>query len=252
MAGVPFNSPDSLFVSIIHQFILNHPTFEYNISPDNLLNQFKIHLNSFLTTHQNATQGLNQLLQSISCFLNIKINVFHQNEFFSYQPDTVLLPTWTANIYLNIKSFDSVISINPAKFINDPQISPNQFVRYNLATWNLNGATSTEKRLLIDHELKTHNISLACIQESHLWCSLVTSPNYYWLLGPQSLGRASRGLGFLISKSLYPTVLTHKFITPNIGYISLKPPFMTQPLHIINVHKCNEGAPNSAIETGIS
>lgn len=210
----------------------------------------KLALNKFLDTNPKYTGSFQLLLRAISTLFGINIKVYCPREYYSIEPDDVATLA-TANIYFNGCSFDSIVSSSITSNINDPHaITNNQEIKIKVSTWNLNGSFLIEKQLMIDYELKSLNISVACVQETHLRSHLINSPNYKWVLGPQGNGRASRGLGFIVANWLYSSIQAHKFVTPNIGYLVLRLPYMPRNLYIVNVHKMSEGSCNSSHETG--
>lgn len=73
----------------------------------------------------------------------------------------------------------------------------NQETTLRLATWNVNGIISEEKRLLVEQLAWRHNLDIVCVQETHLSSTRLRSPHFTWILGPQS-----RGCGFRLSKQL--------------------------------------------------
>jgi hypothetical protein len=123
-----------------------------------------------------------------------------------------------------------------------------------MCTWNINGSASLTKRLLVDAELNNQRVMIGCVQETHLWGSHLETPNYVWILGPQlpTQSRASRGLGFLVSKAHQQYVDMCTFYTPNIGLLRIRFPFAKETFNILNVHKYTDGHPLSAIETGVN
>lgn len=128
-----------------------------------------------------------------------------------------------------------------------PQVHP-RIKSLCLGTWNVLGATSIEKRLLIDELIHQHQIDILCLQESHLYAQSLETSRYKWLLGPQPTTRASRGCGFMIRKQLD---LAYKFRvhTNNICHLELTFINEAQKLYIICVHKYSEGDIRSTLET---
>lgn len=94
--------------------------------------------------------------------------------------------------------FDSIISVEDV------------LIELKIASWNLRGATTSEKQLLIDSHAHSHNLSVVLLQETHLYGQTILTPHYEWILGPQpNHRRASRGCGFMIPKDLSYTVNFH-------------------------------------------
>jgi hypothetical protein len=73
---------------------------------------------------------------------------------------------------------------------------------------------------------------------------------YVWLMGPQTPNRASRGVGLLVRKSLFPLCASHKFPSINIGKLHIKDPTISRPFVLISVHKLSDGDSRSSLETG--
>lgn len=118
-----------------------------------------------------------------------------------------------------------------------------------LGTWNMLGATSIEKRLIIDDLLHQQQLDILCVQETHLFAQSLETPHYRWLLGPQPPTRASRGCGFIIKKQLDLTY-DFKIHTANICHLELSFASGALKLYIICIHKYSEGDIRSTIETG--
>lgn len=117
-----------------------------------------------------------------------------------------------------------------------------------LGSWNLSGATSIEKRMVIDELISHHQLDILCVQETHLYAQSLSTARYDWKLGPQTQSRASRGCGFIVSKSFQHKV---EFESYSSNICQLTVTFGTNTkLFILCVHKMSEGDGRSSLETG--
>lgn len=154
-------------------------------------------LNEFMSNHPESFGGFHSLLSAISTLFGLQIQVYCSQDYYTFTPDNDADINASIHIHYNGYSFDSIISssLTSVSLYNDPPVTGfNQKLMLKVSTWNLNGCSTNEMQLMIDYELKTHRISIACVQETHLRCRAFNSPNYKWILGPQVHGRASRGL----------------------------------------------------------
>lgn len=177
--------------------------------------------------------------------------MYSDHQLFAFQPShegQIDVPLF--NLYYHQESYDSVIQIIDSLPINDPLPSPNclQFLR--VATWNLRGCSSAEEREMVEFCLLMNSLDLIAVQETHSNAANLKTANYTWYLGPQYQARSSRGIGFLVSRRALTYVLSVTFVTANIGYVTLRIPFLSKDLHVITVHKLNNRDPSSIIETG--
>lgn len=118
-----------------------------------------------------------------------------------------------------------------------------------IATWNLRGASTLDKQNLIDNFVSRQQISVLCLQESHLRCSTLQTSNYFWHLGSQTQSqRSSRGCGFLIHKK-FPYAVKFTELTPNITALDIKFHPDQVEYRIVCVHRVSEGDRTSATET---
>jgi hypothetical protein len=247
LAEIPWNHPDNLILSLIHQIQVQNGTFLQ--SPHNLIKQMNDEIIDFkFQSHPLYPSTVGGDLRAISEYYNINIQVYVKNDRFLFSP-TSQSPIFTARLYYNNRNFDSISNILPKHIISDP-ILTSTIANINLSTWNVRGATDVAKRCLIDYEMDAGNVKIAAIQETHLWSSKLSSTNYSWFLGKMPQGRASRGLGFLVHRNFTPYVNDIQYVTTNIALLIFLLPYMNQPFFFFNVHKCNDGDGNSSIETG--
>lgn len=130
--------------------------------------------------------------------------------------------------------------------IERPLTRPTQEIR--IATWNLRGATTLDKQNLIDNFVNRQNISILCLQESHLRCSSLQTANYFWHLGTQGGSqRSSRGCGFMIHKE-FPYAVKFSELTSNITALDIKFHPEQVEYRIVCVHRVSEGDRSSAAE----
>jgi hypothetical protein len=224
----------------------------YEFSPTTTISVIKQtlidHRREYASQYPNTLEGD---LKSISDCFNIRLSIYFSNDFRQYTPEEngKSNPLFTAQLYYYHQSFDSIVKIDPNAPFNDP-VPKSSLVYVKMCTWNLRGATDDIKRIMIDEELNKEKAWLVAIQESHLWCANLSTPNYKWTLGPQTQRRASRGVGFLIHRNFYPYVSHVIFPTPNLCILTFRLPFMNKPFYFLNIHKCSDGDINSGIETG--
>jgi hypothetical protein len=251
LAGVPSESPDSLLISIVQQF--HQISGSYDIPPIDLFNQFRKDLRDYLSDHPTQRDTIDGIIQAICDRFNLKIIIYALNDRHIFIPSNYTNEEcFVAQIHWDGVKFDGVLTVNcyiPQHLSSQRSLS-NYAQGVKICSWNLNGATSDEKRVAIDFELSQDKISLAGVQESHLRTHKLRTLHYTWVLGPQYQERASRGLGFIIENKMLPYVLSIKFPTPNIGYLIFKLPTMRRPCAYVNVHKHNEGSIESSLETG--
>lgn len=118
-----------------------------------------------------------------------------------------------------------------------------------IGTWNLSGATSPEKRMVIDKIISDLGLDILCLQETHMYSQRLETAHYAWLLGPQTSRRASRGCGFAIRKGFRQP---YEFVSHSVNICQLT---VTLPsrlkLYLLCVHKTSEGAARSSLETGL-
>lgn len=251
LAGIPAAVPNSLLRSLIHQHQLQFPVYPF--SPSNFIRQLQLSLDQHKQFSESHHINRNNELQSVSDCFNVRILLYIGDERQDFLPNGVdKTISWTAQLYTySTYYFDSIVKVTPHRLIHDP-VPSSSGLNISMSSWNVRGATDPVKQLMIDSELKRENVSIAGIQESHLWATSISSPNYYWILGPQfsHQNRASRGLGFLIIRKLYPYIQSFQFSTPNIGYVIFNLPYIAKPLCFINVHKCSSGSSLSSIEAG--
>lgn len=116
--------------------------------------------------------------------------------------------------------YDSVVEVS---LISNPEPASSNFrtkPKFCVGTWNLSGATSVEKRMIIDRISYLHQIDILCVQETHLYTKASDTQNYRWIMGPQTSNRASRGCGFLIRKGLACSI-EMKVHTKNICHLAV-------------------------------
>lgn len=237
---------DSLIHSILHQLQLQSSSFPY--TPLAYISWLKDILNRYRL--DNLSDPLSRL-RAISECLSITIIAYHGNDRTQITPNYRLREHMTPlRIYFILDHFDSVIRESECLLINDPLplLKGTLFIRF--ATWNLRGSTNDEDRAMVDFCLQMNKLDLVAVQETHMIASNLSSASYSWILGPQFQDRLSRGIGFLVSHNLKLHVKSVKFITANIGYITLHLPYLVKDLHIINVHKLSNSDRSSIIETG--
>lgn len=164
-------------------------------------------------------------MQSICDCFSINLTIYFGNDRFIFQP-SFSTPTYlNAQLYLSSScyAFDSVTSINVSPPYQLPSV-PTTKTSLRMSTWNVRGATDVVKRNLIDFELNKRKITICAIQESHLWSHSLSTANYKWMLGPQSQTRASRGLGFIVHRSLLSHDHHISFPNTNIGIFNYSVP----------------------------
>lgn len=239
------NYPNSLILSLINQFHLH--TSCYAIDPASHIAWLGDRLITYLQSQSIQPTSSNQLLRAVSSCLHININIYSDNQHF-YVAHSEQSPTFS--LFHLHNSFDSVVNKSVSLLINDPLPNTNGLQYLKLATWNLRGCTNREEREMVVFCLKGTSLDLIAVQETHENAASLSTTNYSWFLGPQYQNRSSRGIGFLISHQLRPLMESVTFVTANIGYISLRLPFLPRVLHLITVHKLNNRDNGSIIETG--
>lgn len=237
-----------MFLSVIHQQQLQ--TNIYRLPPSYNIQWLKASFIHFVSSFSLNIGNVSSLLVALSNFLAIRIIAYSGNDRFIYVPHSNENVHLTAQIYCTDNIFDSVLHTIPQLIINDLIPDYNKDPVLKIATWNLRGANSIEKRSQIDFVLHSEQLSVIAVQETHLRSSFLATPNFYWRLGPQYQTHASRGLGFLIAKAVNSYVIECVFVTPNLGFLRIRLPFTTRDLVIINVHKLSNGSCESTIETG--
>lgn len=145
--------------------------------------------------------------------------------------------------------YDSILHTTTLSPTNPPanRTAP---LKLRLGVWNLSGAASVTKRMVIDKIVHQQHADIVCIQESHLLAQSVESSHYYWRLGPQTPTRASRGCGFLFSKRLpHHTLLTIHSV--NICQLDLTSAGGNLMFTIVCVHRQSEGSVRGPMEMGL-
>lgn len=248
--GLP-PSNDSLLLSILQQLApvnplpptlesLTHQVPHFQVSVSNFLRQLDRPIEANHFSSANFVGSLRDI-GPICQYLNVNIEVFMDDAHRRTYPAACINPP-TLRIYqyylgLNYY-FDGLV---------DYRSSPLKQLR--IGTWNLLGATSLEKRLIVDEFSRQHQLDVLCIQESHLYTQLLETPRYKWMLGPQQPGRASRGCGFLINKQL-DIAPEFKIYSANLCHLALTLPKVSKVHFILCVHRLSEGNPGSSIEAG--
>jgi hypothetical protein len=194
------------------------------------------HLHNLLTTTPNSVPDI---LHKICAALRCRLTIYSMHSCLPLGSDTST-PTLVLYYDEHTQHFDSVTAVFPP-------IIPKCL---HLCTWNLLGVASPEQQLLLDTSLDSDAIDLAAVQETHMNCHRLETHNYYWLLGPQTTGRSSRGIGFLIHKRIAAYVTQFTIITVNIAYILLSFPCSSHTYALINIHKLSNGHPLGSLETG--
>jgi hypothetical protein len=252
------NYPEDLNLAILSQIhLIQH---QFTQSPVSTLHKLKQELTRRFNS--SSVSPIN-LLRALSEIFQVSITLYHANERLQILPAPDLgMNKINVLLYWDGDSFCGVISSSLAQIIENPSTAQtvpttSRNSSYNnfkfpikLCTWNLSGATSEEKQLAIDYELCNDKIAIAGVQETHLWSRQLDTHHYKWIMGPQYQRRASRGLGFLVSKFIYQYVSSIEFITPNIGSVTFQLPSMAKPCCFVNVHKHNTGTPESSLESG--
>jgi hypothetical protein len=249
LAGLPLTFPDSFFRAFLHQFHLNYA--DYSISLPVFFNDVKNQLYGLFSSDPFYSISAHGYVQCCSDYFNATIILYEDNTRFLFPPRGSPIGSYfTAHLYQTIFGFDSVVRVLSNISLIDPSLPTKQNALITMCTWNLRGATTEVKQKLIDFEISRLKIGIACVQETHLRCSKLDSTNYTWHLGPQYQSRASRGIAFLISKSFQGSIKNINFITPNIGVLTLRLPFTSRDVHLLNVHKYSDTNSSSALETG--
>jgi hypothetical protein len=225
----------------------------YQISPNALLSQLQSQLREFREEKDYPTT-LGGDVQSVCDCFQIKITVYSSTDYQLFQPADHSDLFLDAHLFIETpdNNFDSVIGIAvSSRFRNLSDNYPQSFLR--MSSWNVRGATDIVKRNMIDYELNERKIFICGIQESHLWSHTLSSAHYNWILGKQSslLNRASRGIGFLVHKSLSNLNINISFPSSNIGVLEMYFPSVSKPIYCVNIHKCNDNDNRGAIENGV-
>lgn len=229
----------------MNQFQLHYG--EYQSPPLTQLHHLNYIFSAYLHNNPFSTHLHGKLYAASACF-GIHLYVYSGDTRYEYSMITDIPKPLIMHLYANCGGYDSVTKIEIKRLVNNPK--PQNQLNLRFATWNVRGAATTQDHALIDYQLNKLKIDIAGIQESHLHSSKLETTHYIWLLGNQYQERASRGIGFLITKSIYPHVKQFIVITPNIAYLTLKAPYMPSNLHFVTVHKMNDSSSESAIETG--
>lgn len=242
-AGIPACS-DSLFRAVVHQLQLLH--LDISFPPDEVLGYYRDLVSSLLAVSYPLLSRSIRLGHTDGGLRSVKALVVH----FDYS--------------FKIYAADGTLQIFPSTGSESPCIQLQQRFHYfdsvygatilshgqfKFGSWNLRGALNQNVRLLIDNLALSHGLDLVAVQETHLSSQSIETPNYSWLLGPQSSGRASRGCGYMIRKTFRfrTSMLVH---SPNILSLQLFLPNF-RPLTIINVHRFTNGDPAAPIEAGV-
>jgi hypothetical protein len=249
LAGIPSSHPDNLYIALAHQLLLGSNTFDR--PPDVLIPLIRDKLYEFLEDNPTYDSTLIGTIQSVCDCFAINVIVYTADDRYIFQPSnsseiysTVFLYSKPPNY-----SFDSVFqTVVNVPFRNLTSLVSRAFLR--MSTWNVRGVTDNIKRNIVDFELINKKIWVCAIQESHLWSQRLSTANYQWMLGHQSQSRASRGLGFIVHRSIVHYITDVRFPTSNIGILTIKFPNISRPLYFVNVHKCSEGDVNSSLECG--
>lgn len=287
LCNIPLNG-QCLFLSIIHQ--LQQQTSSYPFPPSEHLHrlrfavyhEFRNNINHYSKQlisqalhqgfHHEPTQDrylLSFLIDSILDSQTIGgievIRALHrrfgwgfevyrdQEGLFTLVPSTPDHPV--LKLYHAPPFFDSIVEIvrsSETASINStsqPQhlIAPS----FKIGTYNLRGVADTTLQLMLDDLFTKLNFDIICVQETHLRTHRFETKGFAWVLGRQTFNRASRGVGFLIRKSLLPLCFSFQFPTINIGEMSIKDPRqLCQSLVIVCVHKLSDGDSASSRETG--
>lgn len=259
------NYPQNLFLSIVHQLFLKES--QLSESPTVLLSQIHSNLQFYFGTNFLHLISDNELLLAIYAIYKLHIYIYKDHQRYTYQPmlnsnsytrsrvNFAFINSISCQLFLEIyrdtNLYQSVLKSEirqDFEFLREIQgFKKNMF---KLSTWNLRGVTKTDDQLIIDYMLRQEKIDISAIQESHLNCSGIETSNYIWLLGPQYQSRASRGIGFLVSKTFFSQHdVKMTVVTPNIAYLTVLIPYV-KPISIINIHKLCNNDPNSSLETG--
>lgn len=262
LRGLP-PSGDSLLSSILHQLKITRDSLTK--SPSTLqLSSMRICVSEFLRERGRVGDlgesfailspnhvGGYPIISVINQWLDVTIEVFTEKgcrrtypALTSGRPVIQILRYQLPNQQIH---YDSILS---ATLQANQVTALRRRFELHVGTWNLSGVTSVEKRLIIDEIAKNHRIDILCVQETHLYSQSVETPNYHWILGPQSqLLRASRGCGFLIRKGL-PYTVELQVHSVNILQLTIKFADDAPVLYLLCVHRVSEGGARSALEAG--
>lgn len=257
--------PQNLILSIIHQMFLKNS--KITTTPSFLLSQISSQLQNQFQTNSINMLTEKEILNSICTIHDLQVYIYkdhHRQTYLSSSDTNTNQSMILDNDNDNLSSCQSKLEIYCEKnfyySVLRSEIRQDSSVleevqklrrdKFKLSTWNLRGVTNNEDQLLIDYMLRREGIDIIAIQESHLNCSKIETSSYFWFLGPQYQQRASRGVGFLISKSFFSqNDIEMIVVTPNIAYLTVKIPYV-KSISIINIHKLNNNDPNSSLETG--
>lgn len=262
LAGVP-PVGNCLILSLIHQEQLDH--YEFRLSPEEYIQVLREKISSCLVAQANALLehlgstrhelsksilsesfiGGFEILEALSWSRGMGIEVYFPDGRRRIYPGKADSHD-VYRLYYYAPYFDSVRSVQLNNF-NSIEPLP-ELQKLKVATWNLRGALKVDKRLIIDLLAKHHQLSIVCVQETHLTANSIETPNYSWMLGPQVSGRASRGCGFLVAKDFpFPV----KFHCYSVNICQLTVQLSTEStLILLCVHRFNNGHPQSSVEAG--
>lgn len=256
--------PQNLILSVIHQLLLKNS--KITSIPSSLLPQIQLQLQNQFQINSIHTLTEKEILTSICAIYNLRLHFYKSHHRYTYYStinlDTGQTKNSNVNDFISCQSIleiycenDLYHSVLKSEIREDFEILSNaqRMLRskFKLSTWNLRGVTCDEDQTIIDYLLKQEKIDVAAIQESHLNCSKIETSYFIWMLGPQYQSRASRGVGFLISKRFYAqNIINMTVVTPNLVYLTIEMPYVKK-ISIINIHKLTNNDPNSSLETGI-
>lgn len=165
LAGIPYNHPYSLLLSILNQYQLQYG--EYNAHPVNQLHNLNQIYSNYLQNNSLSSFLHGTLNTAAACF-NIHLIIYSNNARHEYKMTTDIPNLPIMHLYFNCGGYDSVTNIEPRRLTNNPK--PQTRINLRFATWNVRGAVDPHDRTLIDYQLTKLNIDVASIQEHTLHC----------------------------------------------------------------------------------
>lgn len=214
---------------------------------DEIIHQF---IPTCIDSHVHASNiilkknGDNMFFNSLIFANNIQLNNKSTNVSISSLTDTSI-PVDV--IDSNVNDYNILSSTIPSvNTIDSNVINPHLrgVIFLKIATLNVRGCCSLDKRIEINDCLLSFGVDVAVLQEVNLDGSTASSNNYDWYISDRSSANKSRGLAFLIKKNSDFLLSDLRTINCNIMSGKVLCKFNSSSLLLVNVHAPNSNSSN--------